>query len=488
MAKSKVVLDKDAVSEAGADDMPVTQIDEPVSEDEGQEAPTPAPAEETTAEAATDSGRAVVFVDAARLAKGGDIAEAYSADSLMKKNNPLKKPFSWGGNLYTVTGKLEGSFATVYLIIPEADWPGEVSAAPNWERENAYSGMRGMWNKQIYILAGAALEFHPAPDAESITPETMAVPVAAPEPEAEPDTLPDDEANALVAWFGDGEIKRKGKLSDEEVRDRENLEEVVKDGLLHFIQVGRAIKEIHDRKLWRSTHLNFRAYVQETFNLKSSQAYRTMRAAEAAETIAGAEAIIDGEVVQAAVPSIKAADEFYGISELVDTTNLSAAEVLAFTKDLEEFALQLAIEVAPKVNGKAQLSAKVFAGVKEVLLEAATLTAVEIEGEHHEVSAAHIAVNRHVFENMMREKQKWVDEIKTRQERLSAPQVASKERDESATAGEARTVEMKCSAHGKADLRDFKIMFGGFVLSCGCKFRRIEGEDMPTYQGNETGQ
>jgi len=312
------------------------------------------------------------------------------------------------------------------------------------------------------------------------TPET---PVAAPEPVAPPVLDPDSQA--LVAYFGNTKVKKLEELTAAEQADLDVLEDVVARGIDGFIETGKALKEINDRMLFRKTHKNFIDYARDKFQLGKSQAYKTMKSAEAAEFIKDTAVEVDGAVVEASNVSIKAAGEFESISDLVDTTDLSAAQVAAFTADFDRFALELAIECAPKINGKAQLSQKLFQSVKEVLMDAATLKAVEIDGEHHEVSAAHIAVTRGTFEAMLQDKQRWADDIKARQERLNTPQTIPAKGVDTTPAADAPTVEIRCSKHGKTDLREFKVIFAGFVLSCGCKWRRVDGEDMPTYMGND---
>jgi len=55
-----------------------------------------------------------------------------------------------------------------------------------------------------------------------------------------------------------------------------------------------------------------------------------MKSADAAEFIKDTAVEVDGAVVEASNVSIKAAGEFESISDLVDTTDLSAAQVAAF--------------------------------------------------------------------------------------------------------------------------------------------------------------
>jgi hypothetical protein len=63
------------------------------------------------------------------------------------------------------------------------------------------------------------------------------------------------------------------------------LENVVSTGMQTFVEVGNALVEIRDDKLYRQTHLNFAAYVKDMFDLGESHAYRLMDAAKVAEIV-----------------------------------------------------------------------------------------------------------------------------------------------------------------------------------------------------------
>jgi hypothetical protein len=318
-----------------------------------------------------------------------------------------------------------------------------------------------------------------APVAAS-APETPAA--AAPAAEDEPEKI--DEALVTAFFPGDKASKRLQPLSPEEEADRAVLEDVVHRGIATFVETGRALLEISGRRLYRNTHKTFQAYVVETFRFRRNQAYDIMRATATAELVESADLDVE-------TPSIRAAGELSRIDALLDTTDLTPSEIETFTRAMERFALELAVEVAPKDphTGKAQLSQKLLQSVKEVMADAARFHAVEIEGEQHAVSAAAIAITRDVFEAMQRERQRWIDELRARDARLNTPIAAPPSHREIVTDDTPKpTVDIRCSIHGKTDLREFKVIFGGFVLSCGCKWRRIEGEDYPTYQGNELAQ
>lgn len=69
-------------------------------------------------------------------------------------------------------------------------------------------------------------------------------------------------------------------LSDAEYADLERLETVVSKGLTSFVEVGSALAEIRDRRLYRDTHQTFALYCEQQWELGKSQAYRLIDAAE----------------------------------------------------------------------------------------------------------------------------------------------------------------------------------------------------------------
>ena len=63
------------------------------------------------------------------------------------------------------------------------------------------------------------------------------------------------------------------------------LEGAIDSGLKTFLDVGRALKEINDGKLYRDTTDSFEKYVNQRFNVGRAYAYRLMSAAEVDETL-----------------------------------------------------------------------------------------------------------------------------------------------------------------------------------------------------------
>jgi hypothetical protein len=65
-----------------------------------------------------------------------------------------------------------------------------------------------------------------------------------------------------------------------------NFESVISGGLQSFVDVGRALMEIRDGKLYRIEHKTFEAYCQERWSMTKQHAHRLMNATDAATEIA----------------------------------------------------------------------------------------------------------------------------------------------------------------------------------------------------------
>lgn len=63
------------------------------------------------------------------------------------------------------------------------------------------------------------------------------------------------------------------------------LEIVIERGLQTFIEVGSALMEIRNSRLYRQTHATFEEYCQERWDLRRSRTYQLMDAAEVVENL-----------------------------------------------------------------------------------------------------------------------------------------------------------------------------------------------------------
>lgn len=63
------------------------------------------------------------------------------------------------------------------------------------------------------------------------------------------------------------------------------LENIVKRGLKHFTEVGEALAEIRDAKLYRIEFMNFEDYCREKWGMSKTQANRLVDSAEVSEDL-----------------------------------------------------------------------------------------------------------------------------------------------------------------------------------------------------------
>ncbi len=69
-------------------------------------------------------------------------------------------------------------------------------------------------------------------------------------------------------------------------RDRlAELEPVIEKGLAGFVEVGTALLEINDRRLYRETHSTFQDYVSEKWQMTARRAYQLCAAAEVVKAL-----------------------------------------------------------------------------------------------------------------------------------------------------------------------------------------------------------
>jgi hypothetical protein len=75
------------------------------------------------------------------------------------------------------------------------------------------------------------------------------------------------------------------ELDATEQADLARLETIVDRGLTGFVEVGNALLEISDRRLYRATHSTFQEYVQEKWNMTARRAYQLCEAAEVVKAL-----------------------------------------------------------------------------------------------------------------------------------------------------------------------------------------------------------
>lgn len=74
-------------------------------------------------------------------------------------------------------------------------------------------------------------------------------------------------------------------LTDVEQDRLHELEAVIERGLGTFVEVGRALAEVRDGRLYRTTHGTFETYCEQQWNLSRPRAYALISAADTAEAM-----------------------------------------------------------------------------------------------------------------------------------------------------------------------------------------------------------
>ena len=69
-------------------------------------------------------------------------------------------------------------------------------------------------------------------------------------------------------------------ITPTDIADLDRLETIIENGRQTFVEVGTALTEIRDRKLYRRDYNTFEAYCQEKWGWKKSHAYRMIDAVE----------------------------------------------------------------------------------------------------------------------------------------------------------------------------------------------------------------
>ena len=74
-------------------------------------------------------------------------------------------------------------------------------------------------------------------------------------------------------------------LSAQEAKRLEQLESVVVENFKTFVQVGQALAEIRDRKLYRTKAMTFERYCKELFDIAKSRAYEFISASDVVKNV-----------------------------------------------------------------------------------------------------------------------------------------------------------------------------------------------------------
>ena len=121
-------------------------------------------------------------------------------------------------------------------------------------------------------------------------------------PEPEPEVLGND-VPVSTRRFGSSSVKTLTTLSTAEAARLATLEATIDRGMNTFLEVGRALIEIQDNKLYRATHLTIEQYMLERFSLNRNRGYQLIEAAKVVNQIAEEIKPVSGENVAASEDS-----------------------------------------------------------------------------------------------------------------------------------------------------------------------------------------
>ena len=74
-------------------------------------------------------------------------------------------------------------------------------------------------------------------------------------------------------------------LTAEEISDLQKCEAVITHGWATFVEVGRALAHIRDRRLYRGTHKTFEQYCRESHEMSKTHANRLISAAQVVDCL-----------------------------------------------------------------------------------------------------------------------------------------------------------------------------------------------------------
>lgn len=303
-------------------------------------------------------------------------------------------------------------------------------------------------------------------------------------------------------------VAERRTLSETEQARLDYYESQISAGLRSYLSIGKYLFAIHFEGLHLKDFATWKEYVEEKWKLKSSGALDLIRTYRNWARTANLSNVPEPRLLSMnSVTSEVEKDETVYVAEPVEETNepnivkesiekgLVSGEVLSdadapsgkamdelakFTKHLdqgdmngEEFEQWQAVAtraffdfLRETITG--EITQKTVADATNVLIEIARLKAVEVDGEHREISAAEILITRSQYEDIMRDKQRIREMLEEKRKNISKPLTQNKDAD----AGEAaKTLYLECrGAGGHGEQPIFKIMHGSVQLLCSCVY------------------
>jgi hypothetical protein len=176
----------------------------------------------------------------------------------------------------------------------------------------------------------------------------------------------------------------EGKLEPVDADRLRELEDVIEGGLHPFAQVGAALLEIRDQRLYRASHKTFETYLRDRWHISHSYAARTIAAAQIVamlpfgntpRTEAVARELVPlksdpVKVAQAWGQAIEARLKEAGLTKIVpDAARLEEAYRRAYPLELLNRAIDAATEKADKRAAAVKLPKNMVAQIEKHLEE-----------------------------------------------------------------------------------------------------------------------
>lgn len=163
------------------------------------------------------------------------------------------------------------------------------------------------------------------------------------------DARPDD---FLAIAIGNGGTPSNLSLPD--------LETVIERGQVTFIEVGRALMEIRDRRLYRETHATFEAYCRERWGWGRNYANKHIAAAKAVDALGTSVPTpqTEGEArrmrtqTPAKLPAAKRAEQITTLAAEGNTADQIAAQIGVGTSQVRSLARAHSITLPDTMIGK----------------------------------------------------------------------------------------------------------------------------------------
>jgi hypothetical protein len=119
-------------------------------------------------------------------------------------------------------------------------------------------------------------------------------------------------------------------LSTHEERRFEECEQIITDGLNTFMEVGQALTEIRNRRLYRGDFKTFEAYAHQKWGIKRQRAYELMGASEVARNLSEISDILPAKESHAAsLLRLSPEDQREAWQEIIDEAGENVTKLTA---------------------------------------------------------------------------------------------------------------------------------------------------------------